>query len=174
MTDQVIHPDLLAFLEGVTTPQTQEEARAHIAECPRCREELKYLRRTLMVIDQVAQKMQAAFPDPKERGREFDALIDPDLAEEEAFSLLPEEIVPELPSRLKKGLSQQEDETVSARLKKSLSALTGLGKEAVERLSDSILSGEEQPDAAPAIRDDATNVEDKEDEPGRDEKDEKN
>lgn len=164
MTSSKDHPDLLALLERRLSPELKSEAREHLTSCDQCSDEMTALRAIAQITGQIKDEVPA-----KDLADLFDSFmstqrLDPELIEEEVeipFEELAEKLPPALAQRLKEVSGQ---EGLAARLRKSIQAVTGKGAGAAKAMAEGILSGGTAPDAAPAIREDATEVEEPENE----------
>jgi anti-sigma factor RsiW len=164
------HPDLLAYLEGRLSPAEQEMVKEHLQKCRSCREEVEQLQTALATLDKVTQRVEAAFLDKESLSQEVESSLGPlaDTAEENEIEILTQEDLPQLPQEINRRLAGPAAESVSQRLRRSVEALTDKSKDAVSALVERVMSGGMEPSAAPAIRDDATKVDD-EKEPEREE-----
>ena len=151
------HPDILALAEGRLNAEHRRAALAHMADCSQCRVDYQELSRCLGVIERVAKEARSAFDMPGELEREADGILAPSPGEAH-FSLAKKDMVYTLPQALQKGLDPKPG--LAARLSHAAQTLGGLGKEAAHALGERIMSNETAPMGAPAVRKDATEVED--------------
>lgn len=162
------HPDLLALVEGRLPSEQSHEAQNHLEGCDACRRTADGLRQALAAIDASAQSARMAFGDPVRLAAEADQWLgDLDLEQPAELVLAQDQVVESLPSELRRKTAGLRQESLGARLKRSVERLTGLGANAARELAERLGSGA-APAAAPAIRKDATKVDDHE--PGEDDK----
>lgn len=159
MKQEVLHPDLLALAEGRLSAEDRRSAQAHMADCAACRKDYQELSQSLGVIEKVAKEARSAFAQPGELEREADQVLDKPVGEA-LFSLSRDDMTYTLPPDLQKRLDPKPG--LAERLSHAAQTLGGLGKEAAQALGERILNGGAEPMGAPAVRKDATEVEDEE------------
>ena len=159
MNQENTHPDLLALAEGRLNSDERRSALNHMADCPQCRLDYQELSQCLGIIEKVARQVRAAFDQPGELEREADKLL-ADSAGESRFSLAEREMTYTLPEALQRRLDPRPG--LAERLSHAAQTLGGLGKEAAQALGERIAQGGAQPMGAPAVRKDATKVDDEE------------
>ena len=163
------HPDLVALVEGRLSSEQKSAAQEHLTTCGQCSDEVAALSAIAEIAGQIKDEVH-----PGELVDLFDSVmsaqrLDPELLEEEVeipFEELADKLPPALAQRLKEASGQK---GLAARLRKSIEAVTGKGADAAKAMAEGILSGGAAPDAAPAIREDATEVEEPSGESGDDE-----
>jgi anti-sigma factor ChrR (cupin superfamily) len=151
------HPDLLAYAEGRMNGLEREAAASHIDACRACRQELSQLSLVLDQLHGVISRVKAAYGSAEELTALVDAAFDPDKTQPE-FIVQRSDMIHTLTPALKAKLSSKT--TLAERLGKAVQNLTGMGKDAADQLSRRILGGGQAPLGAPAVRKDATKVED--------------
>ena len=157
MNQQSNHPDMLALAEGRLNSEDRMAAQAHMAECPECRREYQEIGQELGIIEKITKEARAAFSQPGELDRLAAELLDP-VPGEASFSLDRRDMTYTLPAALQQRLAPKSG--LAERLSHAAQALGGLGKEAAQALGERIASGGAAAMGAPAVRKDATDVED--------------
>jgi ABC-type transporter Mla subunit MlaD len=148
--------DILALAKGEMDSTRAEELGSQAVE-----DDLAGLGRAAMCLEDIIDQVRRSFPDSVQRAREVDQWLD-----EPAKLVLEAEQVPEeLPADLARAVAARRQGTLGERIKRSVEALTSLGGEAARDLATRI-SAASGPVAVPAIRKDATEVEDSEEETG--------
>ncbi len=160
------HPDLMALAEGRLSPEESRQAQAHLETCVACRGRAGELRQALVGIDGPVQRVMAVFSDPAHLAAETDTWMGAlDLEQPAELVLSQDEVVERLPSELRRKVAGLRQDSLGARLKRSVEKLTGLGASAAQELVERLGNGPATA-AAPAIRKDATKVDDHD--PGED------
>ena len=159
MSKEKEHLDLLAYVEDRLDQSEQKKAQAHLDQCKSCREEVIALQQAIGVVDSVKAKVRSAFTNRDQLGREAEACLGPDTSNDESLELSPGDVISELPSVLANRLPQENKQSITDRLMKSIQTFTGKGKEAAQTMAERIMTGGMEPGAAPAIREDATKEE---------------
>jgi hypothetical protein len=160
--DKTTHPDLLAYSEGRLNQAEHEKAQQHLKSCALCRQELSQLAVVLEHLDKVVARVKEAYDNPEDLASVVQAAFDPARPEPE-FVLNKDDMIYTLSKALSKRISPKS--SLAERLGNAVQSLTGMGKEAAGQLSERILSGSQAPMGAPAVRKDATQVEENPDQP---------
>lgn len=167
------HPDLMALVEGSLDQALRPEVEAHISSCAQCRDQARILAEALEAIDMTASRASAAFGGGDQLGREVDMWLGSVDSEYPAeLTLEAREVIDRLPAELRRKVAQLRQDSLTSRLRRSVEKIAGLGGEAARSLADKLGAGA-APSAAPAIRKDATKVEDSDDDQDRDQDAEK-
>lgn len=160
MTEQ--HPDLMAYTEGRLDQSQRVEAEAHLATCDDCASQARLLMEAVEQIDKTAAAVRRAFADGDALAFEAEQWLGSAAQEHPAELMLEQDqVVSRLPSELRHKVAKLDQDSLGARLRRSVEKLTGLGQGAARDLAERLGSGA-MPAAAPAIRKDATKVEDDE------------
>lgn len=122
------HPDLMALAEGRLSPEESRQAQAHLETCVACRGRAGELRQALAGIDGPVQRVMAVFSDPAHLAAETDTWMGAlDLEQPAELVLSQDEVVERLPSELRRKVAGLRQDSLGARLKRSVEKLTGLG-----------------------------------------------
>lgn len=152
MSREINIEDILALVEGRLDRSQAEELAAQAGD------DLAGLEQAVEGLEAMIERARRAFPDPADLARELEQW-----SENPAELVLEQDQMPErLPSTLARAIAARKQGSLGERIKRSVEALTSLSGRAARDLADRISAGA-APAAAPAIRKDATQVDDQDD-----------
>ena len=163
------HPDLLALAEGRLSRQEEDGARQHLEGCGECRRQFADLGETLAIMNGLAREVKQAMAQDPELAGEVERMF-PNRGkglrpyDNDELCLDQSEMAGELPAALVEKTKSLKKSSLTGRLGKSMRELAGKSASSAREWVEDALSGGTAPQGAPAIREDATEVdEDKRD-----------